>query len=179
VAWIPTLTPVSTRSRTPEWLARRLGEGGRESHLDTSLSHPVSAHREEQRLKRGYVPQLAPEDRRDQISLQDRPGRLNRLVGIPGPLPCDALAPMRPPIDLQAHQQRIAVLLHAEARAKGFQQSHLQNPQLDGVDLHGRSRGSSAFPRRSITYHPSRVQSVATNPSLRAASNAARLSRRH
>jgi hypothetical protein len=119
-----------------QWLARVLGERAGERHLDAGLGHVMTPNRREQRFERIDIRQLAPDDRRDQVSLEDLPRGLDRLVGIPGPFAGDALTPLRATIDLEAHQQRIAVLLHAEAGAKRLQQPHLQHPQFDRLDFH-------------------------------------------
>ncbi len=113
-----------------------LGERRGEGHLDTRLGHVMTPHRREQGFECIDVGQLAPDDRRHQVTLEDLPRRLDRLIGVPGPFAGDALTPLRAAVDLEAYQQRVAVLLHAEAGAKRLEHPHFQHAQLDRFDLH-------------------------------------------
>ena len=117
-------------------LACVLGERAGERHLDAGLGHVMTPNRREQRFERVDIRQLAPDDRRDQVPLEDLPGGLDRLVRVPRSFAGDALTPLGAPVDLQPDQQGIAILLHAEAGAKRLQQPHLQHPQLDRLDFH-------------------------------------------
>src|SRR5204862_1327757 len=87
-------------------------------------------------FQRVDVGQLAADHRRQQVALEDLPGGFDGLVGVPGTLTRDALTPVRTAVDLEADEQRIAVLLHAEAGTKRLEQPHFEYAQLDTINLH-------------------------------------------
>src|ERR1700736_656029 len=87
-------------------------------------------------------------------------------------------------VDVQADQQRVAVLLDPEAGAKRLLQPHFEDAPLDGVNLHrvvsnarmARGAPLASGDARAITYPPSRRKAGAIRPDRSAASNAALLS---
>ena len=98
-----------------------LGQRGGEGHLDARFGHVMAADRSEQRLQGIDVHQVAPDHCRQQIAFEDLPRRFDRFVRIPRTFTGNALSPLGSPVDLQASEQGVTVLLDPEAGAKGLQ----------------------------------------------------------